>query len=69
MLSSTLLGPGYNDVFGARLTKSALEVLERYGVPRALRRLGPARLTALIKRTSGGAWGHDQAAEMLRVAD
>lgn len=64
-----LLGPGYNDVFGARLTKSALEILERYGDPRALRRLGATRLTALVKRTSGGAWGADHAVEILAAAD
>jgi transposase len=64
-----LLGPGYNDVFGARLTKSAMEILERYGDPRTLQRLGVGRLTTLIRRTSGGAWGPDKATEILAVAD
>ncbi len=36
-----LLGPGYAEVLGgARYGKTALEILERYGDPRKLRRWG-----------------------------
>jgi transposase len=64
-----LLGPGYVEVLSTRMPKSALEVLEHYGDPRALRRLGLARLSALFGRTSGGSWGAVQAARLLAAAN
>ncbi len=65
-----LLGPGYAEVLGgARYTKTALEILERYGDPTKLRRLGVNRLTALIRRVSRGHWGVDKATELIDVAD
>jgi transposase len=64
-----LLGPGYAEVLGgARYGKSALEILERYGDPRKLRRLGVNRLAALVRRVSGGKWGTDEAAELVDAA-
>jgi len=64
-----LLGPGYADTFGgARYGKTALEVLERYGDPRKLRRLGVNRLTTLIRRVSGGHWGTDKATDLVDAA-
>ena len=52
----------------ARYGKSALEILERYGDPRKLRRLGVNRLTVLIRRVSGGHWGTDEAAALIDAA-
>jgi transposase len=64
-----LLGPGYAEVLGgARYGKTALEILERYGDPRKLRRLGVNRLAALVRRVSGGKWGTDEAAELVDAA-
>jgi len=64
-----LLGPGYAEVFGgARYTKAALEILERYGDPRRLRRLGVNRLAAVMQGASGGRWGPDKAAEVIEAA-
>ncbi len=64
-----LLGPGYAEVLGgARYTKTALEILERYGDPRRLRRLGVKRLTVLMGRTSGGHWGTEQAQQLIDAA-
>jgi transposase len=64
-----LLGPAYAEVLGgARYTKTALEVLERYGDPRKLRRLGVNRLTAVMKRTSGGQFGTDKARQLIAAA-
>jgi transposase len=64
-----LLGPGYAEVLGgARYGKSALEILERYGDPRKLRRLGVNRLAALVRRVSGGKWGTDEAAGLVDAA-
>jgi len=64
-----LLGPGYAEVLGGpRYGKTALEILERYGDPRRLRRLGPNRLAALMRRVSGGHWGTDEATALIDAA-
>jgi transposase len=64
-----LLGPAYADVFGAGdYTKTALIVLERFGDPRALRRLGLRRLSELMIRTSKGAWREAKAESLLAAA-
>ena len=64
-----LLGPSYIEALGTRMPKSALEVLEHYGDPRSLRRLGLNRLTALLRRTSGGAWKAERARRLLEAAN
>jgi transposase len=44
-----LLGPGWADVLGSGdYTKTALAVLERYADPKALKKLGRKRLTAVL---------------------
>lgn len=64
-----MLGPGWADALGCgTYTKTALAVLERYADPRALRRLGRARLTAMLIRSSHGAWREPKADELLAVA-
>ena len=63
-----LLGPGWYAVLGSELGKTALTVLERYADPNALQRLGRARLTRLLIRTSRGAWREDKADALLAAA-
>lgn len=63
-----LLGPGYAQVLGANYNKTALAVLDRYGDPRLLRRLGVNRLAALMRRVSGGQWGIAEATELINAA-
>jgi transposase len=63
-----LLGPAYHDAVGTRLTKTAMLILERYGDPRSLRRLGARRLRALVARTSGGNLGDSFADDLLVAA-
>ena len=65
-----LLGPGWAEVLGAGdYTKTALVVLERYGDPQALRRLGLRRLSELMIKTSKGAWREAKAAALLAAAE
>ena len=65
-----LLGPGWADSLGsATASKTALVVLEKYADPRALKRLGRARLAALLIRSSMGLWREDKADELLAMAD
>jgi len=64
-----LLGPGYAEALGgARYTKTALRILEDYGNPRKLRRLGVNRLTVLMRQVSGGQWSTDKATEVIAAA-
>jgi transposase len=63
-----LLGPGYAQVLGTCYNKTALTVLDRYGDPRLLRRLGVNRLAALMRRVSGGQWGVEEATGMINAA-
>ena len=64
-----LLGPGWADTLGSgSYPKTSLVLLEKYADPRALRRLGRTRLTALLVRTSHGLWREDKADELLAMA-
>lgn len=63
-----LLGPAYHEALGTRAEKTIAVILERYGNPLALRRLGLARLTALVRRTSGGHLGAEYAEGLLEAA-
>jgi transposase len=65
-----LLGPGWADSLGsATASKTALVILEKYADPRALKRLGRARLAALLIRSSSGLWRQDKADELLAMAN
>jgi transposase len=65
-----LLGPAWADVLGSGdYTKTALAVLGRYADPNALKKLGRKRLTALLVRSSRGAWREAKADELLAAAD
>ena len=64
-----LLGPRYAEVLGVRATKTALHILEHYGNPYSIRRLGLRRLTDVVKGTSGGHWNQDHAERLLAAAN
>jgi transposase len=65
-----LLGPVWADVLGTgELGKAALAVLERCADPRAMKRLGRRRLTALLVRHSRGAFRERKADELLAAAE
>ena len=63
-----LLGPAYHEALGSRGTKTSAVVLERYGNPKTLRRLGLSRLTDLVRKTSGGHLDAQYAARLLEAA-
>jgi len=63
-----LLGPAYNEALGTRGTKTAFVILERYGNPKSLCRLGLSRLTDLVERASRGHLGADYAQRLLAAA-
>lgn len=62
-----LLGPAWYDALGSDYGKAALAVLERYGNPTAILKLGRARLSAFLIRRSRGAW-REQRADLLIAA-
>ena len=64
-----LLGPSYNEALGTRDTRTVAVVLERYGSPKSLRRLGISRLTDLVRRTSGGHFGAEYASRLMDAAN
>lgn len=64
-----LLGPCYAEVLGVRGSRTSLLVLERYGDPRDLRRLGRNRLTTVLSRASRGQWGASHAERLLDAAN
>ena len=64
-----LLGPAYLEALGdGDFPKAALALLGRYGDPRALRRLGKARLATLLRRSTRGRWGERKAEQLLAAA-
>lgn len=60
--------PGMNDVLGEQLGKAAMALLGRYGSPKAMLRLGKARIGALFIKHSRGAWREAKAEQVLAVA-
>jgi len=64
-----LLGPSYNEALGTRDTKTVAVILERYGSPKSLRRLGISRLSDLVRRTSGGHFGAEYAGRLMNAAN
>lgn len=65
-----LLGPAWADVLGTGdYGKAALAMLERYADPRAIKRAGRNRLTAMLIRHSRGAFREAKADALLAAAD
>ncbi|MGI8407332.1 MAG: IS110 family transposase [Actinomycetota bacterium] len=60
--------PGMNEALGEELGKAAMALLGRYGSPRAMLRLGKARIAALLIKHSRGAWREAKAEQILAVA-
>lgn len=63
-----LAAPEMNQALGEELGKGALAVLERYGDPRKLLRLGPARLGERLIKATRGAWRRPRAELIIAAA-
>ncbi len=63
-----ILGPKWSEALGTDLGKTALEFLARWANPYAVRRIGHARLSRWLNRTSRGWWGDERATELLGAA-
>jgi transposase len=63
-----LLGPAWTAALGSDLNLTAFRFLVSYADPRKVRRLGHARLTAFLQRSSRRAWGPERATEILAAA-
>lgn len=63
-----LAAPGMNQALGEELGKGALSVLERYGDPRKLVRLGPSRLAERLIKATRGAWRRPRAEQIIAAA-
>lgn len=60
--------PGMSEALGQELGKGAQSLLERYGDPRAMLRLGRRRLAAQFIKATRGAWREPKAEQVLEVA-
>jgi transposase len=63
-----LAAPQMSVALGEELGKGALSVLERYGDPRKLVRLGPSRLAERLIKATRGAWRRERAEQMIAAA-
>lgn len=53
---------------GEQLGKAAMALLGRYGSPKAIVRVGKARIAAVFIKNSRGQWREDKADQVLAVA-
>jgi transposase len=60
--------PGLNEILGDQLGRAAMALLGRYGSPRAMLRVGKARIATLFIKNSNGQWRHDKAEQVLAAA-
>jgi len=56
---------GYNEIFDDLYTKTSLHLLKKYTTPRAIEKLGLARLTKILKKQSHGHLGEARAQELI----
>ena len=64
-----ILGPGWTDALGTRMTQTAFRFLTTYANPHAVKRLGRARLARWFQRQTRKAWGHERADALVDAAE
>jgi transposase len=64
-----LLGPGWTDALGTRMTQTTFRFLAAYANPHAVKRLGRARLARWFQRQTRKAWGPERADNVVAAAE
>jgi transposase len=63
-----ILGPGWIDALGSRMTQTTFKFLTLYANPHQVRRLGAARLARWFQHHSRKAWGPERAQQVIDAA-
>ena len=63
-----ILGPGWTDALGTRMTQTAFKFLANYANPHQVKRLGAVRLARWFQHHSRKAWGPDRTAAVIAAA-
>jgi transposase len=64
-----ILGPGWSDALGTRMTQTTFRFLATYAHPHQVKRLGAARLARWFQHHSRKAWGPERAAAVVAAAE
>lgn len=63
-----ILGPGWTDALGTRMTQTTFKFLATYANPHQVKRLGQARLARWFQHHTRKAWGPERAAAVIAAA-
>ena len=64
-----ILGPGWTDALGTRMTRTTFKFLAAYANPHQVKRVGAARLARWFQHHSRKAWGPERAAGIIAAAE
>jgi transposase len=64
-----ILGPGWTDALGTRMTRTAFKFLATYANPHQVKRLGAARLARWFQHDSRKAWRPERADAIIAAAE
>jgi len=64
-----ILGPGWTDALGTRMTQTTFKFLAVYAHPHQVKRLGRARLARWFQHHTRKAWGPERAAAVIAAAE
>lgn len=64
-----ILGPGWTDALGTRMTQTTFKFLAAYANPHQVKRLGAARLGRWFQHHTRKAWGPERAAAVITAAE
>lgn len=64
-----ILGPGWTDTLGTRMTQTTFKFLALYANPHHVKRLGAARLARWFQHHTRKAWGPERAQHMIDAAN
>ena len=64
-----ILGPGWTDTLGTRMTQTTFKFLTLYANPHQVKRLGATRLARWFQHHTRKAWGPERAQQMIDAAE